>query len=314
MPESAPIRASVVIATRNRKDDLRRALTTSFAQSVPVEVVVMDDGSTDGAIEMIRAEFPRVRLYQLGDARGPSFQRTKGAELASSEFLFPIDDDSSFPSARTIEQTLAEFDHPRVGAIFIPFFDVRTGEHLPAVTAPPGEPHVTFTYVGASHALRRSAFLAVGGYREQLFNMGEESDVCVRLLDAGYVVRVGRADEIHHHTSPVRNPKNIVIRSWRNAILYAWHNLPALDLPLQLAGTTLMALKWALRERRLAWTLRGLAWGYARLLPEWKHRRPVRRSVYRLARRLKHAPVLPLAEIERELPPLTSPQTPASAR
>jgi GT2 family glycosyltransferase len=302
---SDPIRASVVIATRNRKDDLRRALATSFAQSVPVEVIVMDDGSTDGTAEMVTTEFPRARLYRLGDARGPAFQRTRGAELARSEFLFPIDDDSSFPSTRTIEQTLAEFDHPRVGAVSIPFLDVRTGEHLPHSGPLPGEPHVTFTYVGASHALRRSAFLAVGGYREQLFNMGEESDACVRLLNAGYVVRVGRADEIHHHTSPVRNPKNIVIRSWRNAILYAWHNVPWPDLPLQLAGTTFMALRWALHERRLAWTLRGLAWGYARLLPEWKHRRPVTRSVYRLGRRLKHAPVLPLAQIEPELPPLS---------
>ena len=65
--------ASMVIPTRNRKDLLGRMIRSALAQTVPVEVIVMDDGSTDGTQEMVRREFPQVRYYELGKAKGPAF-------------------------------------------------------------------------------------------------------------------------------------------------------------------------------------------------------------------------------------------------
>ena len=47
------MKASVVIATRNRKNELRRAIASVVRQTDPVEVIVIDDGSTDGTSEMV---------------------------------------------------------------------------------------------------------------------------------------------------------------------------------------------------------------------------------------------------------------------
>ena len=60
----------------------------------------MDDGSTAGLeVDMGWAEFPQVKLCQLGSGRGPCFQRNRGIEMASCPIVFPIDDDSIFSSA-----------------------------------------------------------------------------------------------------------------------------------------------------------------------------------------------------------------------
>lgn len=113
---SPQYQAAVVIPTFNRKDYLRKAIVSSLAQTVPVEVVVMDDGSTDGTAEMMRAEFPRIIFEQHPGPNGPSFLRNRGSELATAPILFPIDDDSVFDSTKTVEQTLAEFNHPHRGS------------------------------------------------------------------------------------------------------------------------------------------------------------------------------------------------------
>ncbi len=64
---------------------------------------------------------------------------------------------------------------------------------------------ITDTFIGTAHALRRDIFLKLGGYRDHLVHQGEESDFCIRMLDAGYLVRLGRSDPINHWESPKRD-------------------------------------------------------------------------------------------------------------
>ena len=52
---------SVVIATRDRKSDLRRAIASCLRQTAAPEILVLDDGSTDGTADMVRQEFRRLR-------------------------------------------------------------------------------------------------------------------------------------------------------------------------------------------------------------------------------------------------------------
>ena len=74
------MKASIVITTKNRKESLRRAIASAVMQTIPVEIIVIDDGSTDGTSEMVTSEFPQVRLeraaqlawvYRSTKPRGP---------------------------------------------------------------------------------------------------------------------------------------------------------------------------------------------------------------------------------------------------
>src|SRR5207247_2927276 len=100
-------------------DELRAAISSALRQSVQPEVLVTDDAWTDGTAQMVRAEFPAVRLERSADSVGYIVQRNRAARLASSAILFSLDDDAQFGSADTVEKTLGEFDHPRVGAVAI---------------------------------------------------------------------------------------------------------------------------------------------------------------------------------------------------
>ncbi len=74
---------SVVIPTHNRKDLLRRCLEAATNQDYPdYEVIVVDDGSTDGTGEMVQHEFPQVRYIRQEPNRGPAAARNRGIEAA----------------------------------------------------------------------------------------------------------------------------------------------------------------------------------------------------------------------------------------
>lgn len=293
--------ASVVIPTFNRKTHLRAAIESALRQSVPVEIVVVDDGSQDGTSEMVRNEFPNViyRRYEDGP-RGPSFARNRGTELATSPIVFPIDDDSEFASDQTVAQTLAEFDHPRVGAVAIPFINVRKDPNLVRTKAPDDRRiYVTHAYVGASHALRRDLFLSLGGYREEFFYMGEEGDLCNRMLAAGYFVRLGLADPIHHHESPIRVLSRSTKFTRQNDVLYVAYNVPFPHCIVHAAGTMWNGLRLSASQRgRYALDhLRGIASGYAIAVKRVRTRRKaVPPAVYKLFRRLKREGYLPMTE------------------
>jgi GT2 family glycosyltransferase len=293
--------ATVVIVSRNRKDELMNAVRSAVAQTIRPQVLVIDDGSGDGTAASVSREFPAVTLVRHDQSAGLVVRRNEGARAANGDVIFSIDDDAAFTSPRTVEQTLAEFDDPRIGAVAIPFIEPRKG---PAVMqrAPGGGRWVTDCFIGTSHAIRRDVFLALGGYREQLVHQGEERDFCIRLLQAGYVVRLGSADPIHHYESPKRDFSRMDYYGRRNDVLFVWHYVPWAHLPVHLAGTVVNAARSAWEARRIsrmaAGTVAGLTGGLMRPLD----RQPVSRAVYRLHRRLKKAGPELLDAVMPELP------------
>ena len=296
------MKASIVIPSCNRVDELRALIRSCLNQTVPVEIIIVDDAANDEVERMTRVGFSGVRYFRLGKSKGPAFQRNRGIELATNEIVFPLDDDSLFISPHTVEQTLAEFDHPRIGAVGIPYVNVNHDQHVLQTAPRDGAIHVTYSFVGAAHAVRRDVFLEVGGFREHFFYMGEESDLCLRMLRNGYVTRLGNADPIHHLESPRRNMKRASFSGRRNDIRFAWHNVPLPDFPLHLAGTTWNGLRAAITQGCFTSMVRGTAAGYADLFRRWNERDPVTRRTYRLHRALKKQS-LKLEEIEWLLDP-----------
>lgn len=291
------IDATVVITTKNRRDDLHAAIDSALAQTgAAVEVLVIDDGSTDGTAELVRRKFPTVVLHRAEQSQGYIVQRNAAAKLARAPIIFSIDDDAAFSTPHIVAQTLALFTDARIGAVAIPFIDVNKNPEIHQLAPDDKSIWITSTYIGTAHALRRDVFLQLAGYREPLFHQGEEMDYALRMLGAGFYVRLGQGDPIHHFESPRRDITRMSLFGRRNDILFAWHNVPMPQLLPHLAATTLNGLIHGFKVRRPFLMLRGLTRGYLACFQQ--PRQPVSSATYHLARRLKKSGPLRLDEID----------------
>jgi glycosyltransferase involved in cell wall biosynthesis len=295
--------ATIVVTTKNRREELERLLPTLFAQSVACEVLVVDDGSTDGTAEMVRAQFPEARLERSERSLGLIVQRTRAAKLATAPVIVSVDDDAVLPSTRTVEQTLADFDHPRIGAVAIPFDDVRPYGELALQRPADGAGRwLSAAYVGTAHAVRREVFLAVGGYRASLMQQVEELDYCLRMLATGYVTRIGRADPLRHLESPKRDRSRVITQTVRNELLHGWHNVPMPYLPVRWAKVTVASVALGARARMPGPAARGLWRGFRDSLRLRADRDPVPRSVYLVDHDIRKRGPLRLEDVESRLP------------
>lgn len=297
---------TIVFTTYNRCDLLKKAIQAARNQSVAVDIIVMDDNSTDGTKAMMADNFPEIPYHRTSENKGPCYQRNKGIELSKTKIVFPLDDDSILNSQYTIEQTLKEFDDPQVGAVAIPFINILQDQIIWTQAPDHKQIYVTHAYVAAAHAVDREKFLAIGGYREIFFYMGEEGDACIRLLQQGYYVRLGMADPIHHHQPPNRISKRPDVFGRQNDILFTYFNAPINMLPISLLGTTLKGMWFGLKVRRPLYMLEGFYRGYKTALNKIKMRQPVDQNCFQTYRFLKRKQIATLQEIKPYLNSKTS--------
>jgi glycosyltransferase involved in cell wall biosynthesis len=181
-PGIVPGLASVIVPAYQAEVYLDEALDSAFAQDYDVlEVIVVDDGSTDRTAE-IAASFP-VRLLRRTH-RGPAAARNSGIAVAAGEFITILDSDDIWPTDRLSRQIGHLGDHPEVGIVLghTQFF-VNPGEprppHFPRLAAGDSAPGHAATMLA-----RREVFDRIGLFDESLW-LGEDIDWLARAKDAG---------------------------------------------------------------------------------------------------------------------------------
>lgn len=279
--------ATIVIATKDRKEDLATAVVSALAQKgAEIEVVVFDDGSSDGTSQMVRAKFPQVVLITHAESAGYIVRRNEAAKVARGKIIVSIDDDAEFSTQFVVNQILPFFENGAVGVVAIPYRDVNRSEMVFQKAPRPDGVHWAASFVGTAHALRRDVFLTLGGYRSHLVHQGEEKDYSIRMLEAGFGVRLGYSSEILHYESPRRDWSRMDYYGRRNDALFAWQNVPVPYFWPHLLGSIAKGLWCGVKARRVRSMFRGAWDGLAECLLERKHeRKPVSRATYREHRR-----------------------------
>lgn len=221
---------SAVIATYNRVAELRVAISRLQQQSHRVlEILVVDDGSSDGTDAMLRAEFPEVRYVRMPQNCGLIFARNFGFVNTSGDYVLSVDDDSWFVEPDGLTRAVAYLEaHREVAAVAC---NIETRDGL--VYFPRGSgPVETPWYVGCGHLLRRSAVAAVGLYMAELYRQGEEKDRCLRLLGAGHrVMALPDVTVFHDKSEKGRKPGLERFYNHRNDLIREVARCPAGLLP-----------------------------------------------------------------------------------
>jgi GT2 family glycosyltransferase len=222
MPFASDIRwptISVIVCTYNGGATLRETFQQLQRLSYPdFEVIVVDDGSTDGGAD--EAEAYGYRLIRTHNA-GLSSARNTGLHAANGELVAYLDDDA-YPDADWLKYLALSFlreDYAGVGGPNIP--PPGDGWIADCVTNSPGGPiHVLLTDREAEHipgcnmAFRKSALLAAGGFDDRFRTAGDDVDVCWSLQKLGGKLGFSPAAVVWHHR------RNSIRRYWKQQLGY----------------------------------------------------------------------------------------------
>ena len=234
MPMSRPA-VTIAILNYQRKDLLRRCLEAAVAQEYPdLEIIVVDNASTDGSDAMVEREFPGVRLLRLETNIGCA-ARNAGVEAARGDIVLTIDNDVLLGSPTDVATAVDVFVR-HASAACVNFKIVGADGRLlrrdwchPRDAAQWADAEFLTDYVleGAS-AHRRTAFLRTGGYWPALFLGHEGWDLGLRLLRDGHDLVYSPRVAVVHLASPEARPSSRIYYTFtRNGIWVALRNYPA---------------------------------------------------------------------------------------
>lgn len=196
---------TVVICAYNAAATLDECLRHTCALEYPgLEVVVVDDGSTDGTADIAR-RYPRVRLVSIPHG-GLSVARNEGYRAATSDLVAYLDSDA-YPSPEWPYYLALALDGPRVagaGGPNVPPPSDPPGAQCVA-RAPGGPVHVLLSDDRAEHvpgcnmAFWREALLDLGGFDPVYTDAGDDVDFCWRVLDRGWEIGFHPGALVWHH-------------------------------------------------------------------------------------------------------------------
>ena len=261
-------RISVTIVTRDRRDSLLGTIDRLRALPERPSITVVDNGSADGTVEAVRAACPSVDVVALPHNLGAA-ARTIGVKRSRAPYVAFSDDDSWWAPGALSRAADVLDAHSGLGLLAArvlvgaderddPVCALMASSPLARKPTAPGPSVLGFIACGA--VVRRSAYLAVGGFHRRFGIGGEEellaADLAARGWDLCYVGGV----LAHHHPSPSRDPRRRRQIQARNALWFAWlrrHPRTAL-------GRTMTALAHARTDpatrAAVIEALRGLPW------------------------------------------------------
>ena len=227
------MKISVVIATINRREELRRTIEAYLHQTQrPLEIVVIDNGSTDGTREMMCADFPEV-VYEWLDSNRGTAAINRGFALASGDAYWVSNNDSYPECDDALARVVGLLEQcPDVDIIGSEDVEAADGHRIydwhpirvNKIDVPPGG-YPTNLFHGTGAAIRREVIESVGGFWDWF--CFEEMDLCARAIKAGFHVRYVPTIRTLHFSSPrSRVPTDRWVLAATNMMRFTWRHFP----------------------------------------------------------------------------------------
>jgi glycogen(starch) synthase len=221
---------SIVINTLNRGTELQKVFESFrwLKYAGDFEVVVVNGPSTDNSEEVIAAWLPDIRAGKC-DIANLSVSRNVGICMAQGDIIAFIDDDA-IPEPEWLTQLAEAYNDPMVGAVGGLVYN-HTGYDFQYkycvvdrfgnadLSLPGPTPHLSYPkserfphLLGCNSSFRRSALIEVGGFDEEYEYFLDETDVCLRIVDAGYIIAQLPCAYVHHKYAPsnIRGENKVV--------------------------------------------------------------------------------------------------------
>ena len=295
---------SIIIPTFNGIDLLPTCLNAIKTQTLaPTEVLLVDDGSTDNSINLVKQNFPWVTIVENEHNIGFVKSINKGLSMAQGEIVISLNNDTEVSPTwlAALVQAFDQYTEAGIAASKIRLFDKRQILHSAGdgfskngVAVNRGvwekdegqfdDDQFIFGACGGAVAYRRTMLNEIGAFDEDLFMYCEDVDLNWRAQLAGYRCIFVPDALVYHHLSATGGGTLASYYTGRNTILVLIKSVPAIVLrkhaiqiikaQLQIAYDAIRAWRGAEARARLKGQAVGLL-----SIPRWlKKRQPIQSS------------------------------------
>ena len=234
---------SIIIVNYNVKEFLQNLLHSAEKASsrISKEIIVIDNASDDGSVDIIKQKFPTVKLIINKNNIGFGSANNQGLKIAQGKYILFINPDC-IVSENTFDKMISFFnEHPDCGLAGCKILNSDGSLQLACRRSFPG-PWTSFTKVtglsnlfpgsrifarynltyldenrihevdavsGSFMMIKRDAYEKVGGFDDQFFMYGEDLDLCYRVQKAGFKVYYVPDTQIIHYKGESTKRSNL---------------------------------------------------------------------------------------------------------
>lgn len=251
---------SIVIVTYNRMKELKRAINSILNQSYDhIEIIIVDNGSTDNTVKMIKNDFPDIYLVKMVSNIGCPQGRNIGVDYCQGHIIFFLDDDAWLES-NVIKKIIIEFERnsPSLSVIMPNMVEYNSGYITRLVNG--DKSYRIYNFLGGVSAIKRNVFKEVGGFIDTFYG-SEELFMSILLYSKGYSIKIIGSIFAHHKPSFIRDSNELLIRKIKNDFYWVWIYSPYVVIILIILWKCIVWLGTGVRRKKLLQVLKGIRSG-----------------------------------------------------
>ncbi len=249
------IRTTVVIPNYNGIEYIGNCLSSIYAGTAPVEVILVDNASRDGSLELVREKFPQVRMIEFAENTGFSKAVNAGIRAAGTEFVLLLNNDTVADAEMTEQLEKAMDQNAGLFSAAARMLSLKSKDRLDGAgdfycalgwafargKDKPGDTYLSpgriFSSCAGCAIYRRELFDRIGFFDENHFAYLEDVDLGYRANIYGYPNEYTPKAVVYHAGSAVSGSRHNEFKvrlSARNSIYLIYKNMPFLQILLNL--------------------------------------------------------------------------------
>lgn len=221
---------SIQILNWNRAEDTQRAIKSALDQTYPnLEIVLVDNGSTDNSVALTRANYPTVKIVELDNNYGCPGGRNRGVAHCKGKYIFYLDNDGVLHKNAIANAYRTMIQEPDIGIVTGIVYDFDQVDEIDAQCSVRNDTRYEFNnFLGGVSLHDKQIYDTVGYYPDHFMYGAEESFLSLKLLESKYKIVKDESVILWHKRSNVaRDRTKEVIYGYYNNLYIAIALFPA---------------------------------------------------------------------------------------
>lgn len=222
---------SIQILNWNRADETVRAIKSALNQTYNnIEIIIIDNGSTDDSIEKIEINFPNLKLIKLDKNYGCPGGRNRGTDYCNGEYIFFCDNDGVLHSEAVYNAVNIANQDSKISVVtghvkdFTNEIEIDTNFRIHNYNI-----YKTTIFQGGICLVKKSVFTNIDKYPEDYMYGAEETYLSLRILDAGKcIVKSTNVILWHKKSEKARDLVSEALNGFGNTLSNAYQLYPLL--------------------------------------------------------------------------------------